>query len=91
MGWSCRADAADTLDRIMAKCRASSGSSNVWNDGKTRYFFESSHTEHSCGKITGSIYKMLDGGKCSRSGSFSISGDGKTVKGLTSFCKMAGV
>lgn len=84
MGWSCRADAGMVLDRWSKFCITSTGMSNVWIDGDTKYVFEVGNREHTDGRITGSIHRMYkDGGSdmCVKTGSFAISPDGTKVRG----------
>lgn len=85
MGWSCRADAGATLDKFGNACIAQTGSSNVFEAGGKRYFYEVSNTEHGDGAITGSIWKFLthnpDGsGKCVKAGSFRINPNGSIAR-----------
>ncbi len=80
MGWSCRSEAGDAMGVWEKHCIAQTGSSNTYEADGIRYFFEASRVEHDCGAITGSAYRMLEGGKCCRKcGTFRIEGDG-TVK-----------
>ena len=84
MGWSCRADAARTMHDWSDACYAATGSSNVFEANGSRYFFETSRTEHRDGAITGSVYKTLivegDSIRCRKSGSFRIEGDGTVTR-----------
>ena len=86
MGWSCRAEAAATMEKWSNKCRANSGSSNVWGDRKGWYMFEASRVEHADGAITGTIMKFIgnpmgqDSCPASRVGSFRINPDGTIAK-----------
>lgn len=86
MGWSCRADAAETMERWSEKCRASSGSSNVWGESRGWYMFDASRVEHDDGAITGTILRF-DGDPCGREscpasvvGSFRINPDGSVAR-----------
>ena len=90
MGWSCRADAARTADKWSDACVAQTGSSNVFQTKRGKYFWENSRKEHGDGAITGSVFKMLpgDNGLCRPSGSFRIEGDG-TVTRAPKFLKDA--
>ncbi len=82
MGYSCRAEAGSTLDKISAKCRAQGGSSNQYTDPKTgkSYFYEVGR-ENSDGRITGSVHLMSPNGTCRQSGTFCISPEGVVVRG----------
>ena len=80
MGWSCRADAANTMDRWTEFCIAQSGSQNTFKANGHTYFWEASRTEHSDGAITGSVHKMLPGGLCRKSGTFRIEGNGQVTR-----------
>lgn len=88
MGWSCAAIAADTLNRLSAKCRESSGSSNVWESGGVRFFFEPSRVEHGDGAITGSIWRMLPDNMARRVGSFRIEADGRLSRSAGGLSKL---
>jgi len=78
MGWSCRKQAGDTLDKIQAYCvKNSGGSSNVFTENGTSYFFEVSRKEHADGAITGSIFEMVPPQNARRAGSFRIEPDGR--------------
>lgn len=88
MGWSCRADAGKVLAKFEEACRKSTGSSNTYKAFGKRYFFEVSGVEHADGAITGSIHRFVDKGRCVRSGSFRIEGDG-TITRAPAFLKKA--
>lgn len=89
MGWSCRADAANTMYKWSDACRKSTDSSNTWVevDGKC-YFYETSHTEHRDGAITGTIWRFTDDEHAVRSGTFRINPDG-TIARAPAFLKKA--
>jgi len=76
MGWSCRADAMNTMREWEKVCRFTTASSNCYEVNGQRYFFETSRTEHDDGAITGSVWKMLPDGRARKSGGFRIEGDG---------------
>ncbi len=95
MGWSCRAEAGNTMNRWMEKCRLNSGSSNVWGDRRGWYMFEVSRVEHADGAITGAIVKF-DGNPmrqestpAKKVGSFRINPNG-TVARAPGFLKRCG-
>lgn len=88
MGWSCRADAGNVLDKMSAACVASTGMSNTWEHNGVRYFFEISRTEHADGAITGSVCKFVGKDLCRKSGSIRIEGDG-TITRAPAFLKNA--
>lgn len=58
MGWSCRKEVGDTLDKLQAACVRSTGMSNVWNVMGTRYMFELDSREYSDGRATGDVMKF---------------------------------
>jgi len=85
MGWSCRVDAHNTLDKWYEVCKESSGMSTTYTAKGIEYFFEVSRTEHADGAITGQVYRNLtrnpDGsGTCIRAGSFRIEGNGEVKR-----------
>lgn len=83
MGWSCNAAAGYAMDAISEMCVKSTGSSNTWEHGKDRYFFERSNKEHDDGAITGSVFKFVDYNgekRCRKAGSFRIDGEGRLVR-----------
>ncbi len=96
MGWSCRADAARTMERWDKACRESTGMSNVWKDGDDEFMYELSSKEHDDGAITGTIEKRVagpasnpDGLYYKRAGTFRINGDG-TIARAPAWLKDAG-
>ena len=76
MGWSCRAEVGDTLDRMSAKCVAMTGMSNAFIAGGKRRFYELSRREYDDGHASGQIYEFLPDDMCKRVGSFYINPDG---------------
>ena len=88
MGWSCRADAGRTLDAWGRACQESTGSSNTFKVNGETYFFEVSRNEYNDGRITGSVWRFVDGERCVRAGNFHIEGDG-TVSRAPAFLKRA--
>lgn len=63
--------------RIMERaCRESTGSSNVWESGGKRYFWETSRREHADGAVTGSVWMFTDADHARRAGTFRIEGNG---------------
>lgn len=81
MGWSCATAAAYSLDAMKDVCVAQTGTSNVYEEKGTKFFFEVSRREYADGAITGSIYKFLPDERCRKSGSFRIEGDGTFTRG----------
>lgn len=77
MGWSCSGRAGDVMDRWTAACRASTGSSNVFNDKGKSYFWEDDGREHDDGSVTGSVYLTLPNGRAREVSKFRIDGDGR--------------
>jgi hypothetical protein len=61
-------------------CRKAGGSSNVFESGGVKYFFESSRKEHRDGAITGTIWKHVDETHCRKAGSFRINRDGSVAR-----------
>lgn len=104
MGWSCRADAAHTMDAISRACVAQTGSSNTWRaetGTDPRYepqsftgrqagthFWEVSRREHEDGRITGTVFAMLPDGYCRKVGSITISPDGTVTRAPKSLLDM---
>lgn len=94
MGWSCRADAARTMEAWTAACVSQTGSQNTYRVDGAEFFWEVSRTEHSDGAITGMIVKVVGPGStpdstmCRRVGTFRINGDG-TVARAPRFLKLA--
>lgn len=94
MGWSCRAEAGNTMDRWVAACRAQTGSQNAYEFKGRRYFWELSNTEHADGAISGEIYVITevvdkDTFYSHQVGTFFIEPDGH-VSRAPSFLKEAG-
>ena len=83
MGWSCRTDAMNTLQKIL-KALCIGKSQNVYNIGGKDYLIETSDVEHDDGAITGTIFNVTDwtGRPCN---SFRISPDGIVEKGPKAF------
>lgn len=82
MGWSCRADASRTMDKVTAACVKQTDMQNTFEVGGSKYFYDISRTEHNDGAITGTVFKFLpDGEHCRKSGSFRIEGDGTFSRG----------
>ncbi len=82
MGWSCRADAAKTLDKVTAHCVKTTGTSNTWKgkDG-LRYFYEGvQDVEHRDGAITGEIFQMVGDDSARQVATFRIEGNGSLSK-----------
>lgn len=78
MGWSCRAEVGNKLDRWRDLCVASTGSANVfWYNGE-RYFFEVSRVEYKDGSARGKLLKMHPAGNTAYvAGAFKITPTGK--------------
>jgi hypothetical protein len=83
MGWSCRVEAARTLESWIAYCRRQSGQSNVFYTNGKSYFFEEDNVEHDDGAITGSVWFMGKNQTCSKYGTFRVNGDGTVDHGPT--------
>jgi hypothetical protein len=58
MGWSCRKEVGDTLDKLQQSCVLSTGMSNVWVCMGTRYMFELDRKEYADGHATGEVLKF---------------------------------
>lgn len=83
MGWSMSKKAADTLEVIENACRASTGSSNAWKDGRdVECFFEM--REKDAGDedsgVDGDICRTTAPGMARAVGKFAIDDEGKIVK-----------
>ena len=76
MGWSCATAASKTADRWDRACRAQTGSSNVFQAGGTKYFWEMDRVEHPDGAITGELNQFVGKNSCRQVGTFRIEGDG---------------
>jgi hypothetical protein len=99
MGWSCAAAAGNSLDAIsrgMQQENSGKGiSSNAWDSGGKRYFYEMPHTEHPDGAITGAYSVFtdafgvphLDGTHAHKVGSYRIEPDGRVSRGPAIFKK----
>lgn len=92
MGWSCRAEANETMKRWSNACAAQTGSSNEFRVGEDTYFYELSRKEHNDGAITGQIMKVVrqegDRRWATKAMSFRIEGNG-TVTRAPKFLKDA--
>jgi hypothetical protein len=93
MGWSCRADAHETMQKWTAACVAQTGSQNEFDADGVRYFWELSRTEHDDGAITGTIMRVTekrpDGSMMAvKCGSFRINPDG-TIGRAPAFLRSA--
>jgi hypothetical protein len=89
MGWSCRREASDTLNRLMAHHH-----NGVYEAGVEKYFLEPSRVEHKDGAVTGKVYKMRDQhpdghGHCRAVGRFRIEPTGEVSKGPGHLKKLA--
>lgn len=73
MGYSCRKEAANTLDAIQQECIHQTGTQNLYVRRGKKYFFVTSRKEHSDGRITG---KVIQFDTTKPVGSFCISPDG---------------
>jgi hypothetical protein len=78
MGWSCTQAADDTIEKINSLVQ--SQCPNVlkkYRDQLPGGFFEINRAkEHEDGSITGSVFKFVEGNKCSKVGSFKINPNG---------------
>lgn len=79
MGWSCRREAMNTLQKI-SHTLCIGRSQNVYRVKGTEYMIEQSNKEHEDGAITGSIFNISTwtGRPC---GTFRISPDGEVERG----------
>lgn len=83
MGWSCSRDAGNTMELLTERCIKETGSQNTYsgaNNPGTKYFWQRSNKEYRDGRITGSVWKMLNDGTCKRTGSFRINADGTVAR-----------
>lgn len=81
MGWSCRADASEVLDRAQRLCVAQTGKSNEFRTARGAFFFDVSSREHRDGAITGTIFRLLPGNMARKAGSFRIEPSGEVSRG----------
>lgn len=84
MGWSARREACDTFDAWSRACVALSGSQNVYETPRGRYFFERGR-EQSDGAITGQVFRFVDSDRVVRATSFRIEPDGTVSRYPTGF------
>lgn len=78
MGWSCRAEAAETMNRINRMHSPKDGCYEFMGD---RYFVEWSNREHDDGAITGKLMKMIgESNFAVRMGSVRIDPEGELVR-----------
>lgn len=79
MGWSCRREAMNTLQKI-GQTLCIGRSQNVYKVNGTEYMIETSNKEHDDGAITGSIFNLTkwSGKSC---GNFRISPEGAVERG----------
>lgn len=80
MGWSCRKETGDTLERWRNACREQTNSSNLFVIGDARYFFELSNREHVDGSATGSLWMCLDDTRAKNVGYFKIDANGRLTR-----------
>lgn len=92
MGWSCRAEAGDTMARINAlHCTTQTYTDNglsllgCWLFKEENYFVEWSRREHSDGRITGQVMHVVkyspDGtSQCEKAGAVTIAPTGELVR-----------
>lgn len=91
MGWSCAAEAGNTVRRISDIIVERHGNQNQWETPKGKFFFETSNTEHCDGAITGTVWRVHAPGtpirgrvyaedRLTKSGSFRIEADGSITR-----------
>jgi hypothetical protein len=94
MGWSCSLEASETLKRLDATCRDTTGSSNTWKLAGREFFYEMSRREYDDGAITGAVIELgspthCDNPRCSvcngarpgrKIGTFRVNGDGTIAR-----------
>jgi hypothetical protein len=83
MGWSCRKETGDTLERWRNACREQTNSSNLFVIGDAHYFFEVSSREHDDGSATGSLWMYLSNTRAKSVGSFKIDANGRLARSPT--------
>lgn len=76
MGWSCRNEVAETMERWRKYCADLTGTSNTFLVGSTQYFWELDATEYDNGAATGAVYRMGKSGMAYPVGTFTIKPDG---------------
>jgi hypothetical protein len=80
MGWSCRREASETMQKWTAACVAQAGSQNVYEANGKRYFWEVSRVEHEDGAVTGTILVMCSRNMARPVGRFRIEPDGRVSR-----------
>lgn len=93
MGYSCRKDAMDLLEKNFVR---SGASSNVFeNDGLTYMYEIENDQENEAGDIMGTVFVFVEKNMVHEVGNFFIAGDGKSVIAPICFAqffrKVAGV
>jgi hypothetical protein len=68
------------MERWTRACVEQTGSQNVFEVERVKYFWEVSRREHNDGAITGSIFRLDTGGMAHRAGSFRINPDGSVAR-----------
>lgn len=86
MGWSCRKDASDTMNKWENACFKLTGITNVYVTANGRYYWEYPSVEHRDGAITGKVWRYVDANHVVPAGSYRIDPDG-TVKRAPAFLK----
>lgn len=75
MGWSCRVEASETLEKIQ-KLLEQNYNIKLGNGVPNGFYDVNTRLEHIDGSITGSVFKNLDNDMCKKIGSFKIEGNG---------------
>lgn len=87
MGYSASAKALDKEATWAQTCHQQTGQSNMYEVRGTRYFYQIGREQRD-GAVTGSVFRMLEDGRCVRSGSFRIESDGTVSKHPTGFTQL---
>lgn len=83
MGWSCRKDAMDTLQKI-EKVLCIGPSANEFQINGKAYIIDTGRTDHADGAITGTLWRDTgDGTHYTCAGSWRIEGDGRFSRGAS--------
>lgn len=83
MGWSCRKDAMDSLNKLeeLLKGKGEKFQNTFTNKQGVKFFYGvSTNKEYSDGHITGKVFKMINENSCLPFGSFHIAGDGEITR-----------
>ena len=81
MGWSCTKAVSDSLRKLESACRESTGSSNVFEVGGRRYFFEHEREEHPDDHLDGELWMYVGEAHARQVGTFVMDKHGRLTGG----------